>query len=258
MKKVMIVFMALTMLLPLAGCGGSSTASGSSAAGSSTAQPSSETSEAPVSKSSSDTGPEEQSSSSSQGTSDADAEGETSQQTPSSSQPQDSATNILVAYFSATGNTEGIAAELQNLLQADLYQIIPQVPYTQEDLNYSEDECRANQEQNDPSARPAISESLENMDDYDVIFLGYPIWWGQAPKIISTFLESYDFSGKVIVPFCTSGSSGIGSSASNLHDLASDAQWMDGQRFSGSASGDEIQQWVNGLELEYEGFPAGL
>lgn len=155
---------------------------------------------------------------------------------------------ILITYFSATNNTEGIANHLDAVLDADLYEITPEQPYTAADLNYNSD-CRANDEQNDPSARPAISGSMDNMEQYDVIFLGYPIWWGQAPKIISTFLESYDLSGKTIVPFCTSGSSGIGSSATNLHSLASAATWMDGQRFSGSASRSTVESWVNGLGL---------
>ena len=159
-------------------------------------------------------------------------------------------TDVLVAYFSATGNTENIAEHLQAILDADLYEIVPEVPYTSEDLNYSNDDCRANQEQNDPNARPAIDGSVDNMEDYEVIFLGYPIWWGDAPKIISTFLESYDLTGKTIVPFCTSGSSGIGSSASALESLTSGAQWLDGQRFPGSASQDTVAQWVDGLGLE--------
>ncbi len=155
---------------------------------------------------------------------------------------------VLIAYFSATNNTENIANHLNAILDADLYEITPETPYTSADLNYNTD-CRANREQNDASARPAVSGGVDNMEQYDVIFLGYPIWWGQAPKIISTFLESYDFSGKTIVPFCTSGSSGIGSSAANLHSLASTATWLDGQRFSGSASQATVESWVNGLEL---------
>lgn len=155
---------------------------------------------------------------------------------------------VLIAYFSATNNTEGIANHLDAILDADLYEITPETPYSAADLDYNAD-CRANREQNDASARPAISGSVENMEQYDVIFLGYPIWWGQAPKIISTFLESYDLSGKTIVPFCTSGSSGIGSSATNLHSLASSATWLDGQRFSGGSSRSTVEAWVNGLGL---------
>lgn len=155
---------------------------------------------------------------------------------------------VLVAYFSATNNTENIANHLKDILSASLYEITPETPYTAADLDYNSD-CRANREQNDAGARPAISGGVEDMEQYDVIFLGYPIWWGQAPKIISTFLESYDLSRKTIVPFCTSGSSRISSSAANLHSLASGAVWLDGQRFSGSASRSTVEAWVNGLGL---------
>ena len=143
-----------------------------------------------------------------------------------------------------------IAEHLVSILDADLYEIVPQVPYTSEDLNYGNSDCRANQEQNDPTARPAISGSVENMEDYEVIFLGYPIWWGDAPKIISTFMETYDFDGKTIVPFCTSGSSSIGSSADDLEALTQGAAWLEGQRFSGSASQETVSQWVDSLGLD--------
>ncbi len=156
---------------------------------------------------------------------------------------------ILVAYFSATNTTEKIAGYIADGLPADLYEIDPAVPYTSADLNYSDADSRSSIEMNDPNARPAISTIIENMDQYDTVFLGYPIWWGQAPRIISTFLESYNFSGKKIIPFCTSGSSGIGLSATNLHSLASGAEWMQGQRFSGSASHDSVTEWVNSLGL---------
>ena len=158
--------------------------------------------------------------------------------------------SVLVAYFSATGNTEGIARHLQSILEADLYEIVPEVPYTSDDLNYSDDACRANQEQNDPDARPAISGTLEDPERYDVVFLGYPIWWGQAPKVLYTFLESCDFADAAIVPFCTSGSSGIGGSLEALQALAPDARWLDGQRFSGGTGRDEIARWVDGLGLD--------
>ena len=158
---------------------------------------------------------------------------------------------VLVAYFSATGNTEGIAQHLQSILDADLYEIVPEVPYTDEDLNYSNDSCRANQEQNDPAARPAITGTLEHPENYDVVFLGYPIWWGQAPKVMYTFLESYDLGDATIVPFCTSGSSGIGGSLDDLHALAPEANWLDGQRFSSGADQDEVAQWVDSLGLDF-------
>ena len=163
--------------------------------------------------------------------------------------PQEGA-DVLVAYFSATGNTENIAEHLVSILDADLYEIVPQVPYTSEDLDYSNSDCRANREQNDPTVRPAISGGVEDLEDYEVIFLGYPIWWGDAPKIISTFLESYDFDGKTIVPFCTSGSSSIGGSVSDLEALTDGATWLEGQRFSGSASRETVSQWVDALGFD--------
>ena len=169
---------------------------------------------------------------------------------PDASEPSaEEGASVLVAYFSATGNTEHIARHIQTILDAELYEIVPEEPYTDEDLNYSNDDCRANREQNDPDARPAIAGTLEHPEDYDVVFLGYPIWWGQAPKIIQTFLECYDFDGVTIVPFCTSGSSGIGSSTEVLRALAPDADWLPGQRFDGSASQEEVAAWVEGLEL---------
>lgn len=161
----------------------------------------------------------------------------------------DANAKVLVAYFSATGNTENIAQHLETVLDADLYEIVPQQPYTSADLNYGSSNSRAEQEINDPNARPVISGSVSNMDDYDVVFIGYPIWWGQAPKIIYTFLESYDFSGKTIVPFCTSASSGIGGSISGIQALAPNANWLSGQRFSGSASLFSVESWVNSLGI---------
>ena len=169
---------------------------------------------------------------------------------PTEETPGEEATpSTLVAYFSATSNTEGIAEHLQAILDADLYEIVPAEPYSDDDLNYNVSDCRANREQNDPSARPAIDGTVENMDSYDVIFLGYPIWWGEAPRIISTFLESYDLTGKTIVPFCTSGSSSIGSSTEHLAALAGSAAWLEGARFNPGASQEEVAAWVDGLGL---------
>lgn len=157
---------------------------------------------------------------------------------------------ILVAYFSATNTTEKIAGYIADGLPADLYEIVPEIPYTSADLNYDDPSSRTSIEMNDPNARPAISGSVEDMGQYDTVFLGYPIWWGEAPRIISTFLESYDLSGKTIIPFCTSGSSGIGSSATRLHGLTDGAEWLSGRRFGSSAARDDIITWVNGLGLD--------
>lgn len=156
---------------------------------------------------------------------------------------------VLVAYFSATHTTEGVAKKIADGLGADLYQIKPENPYTDDDLNYNNKNSRATTEMNNPDARPAIAGSVENMDQYDTVFIGYPIWWSDAPRIISTFMESYDFSGKTIIPFCTSGSSGISSSETNLKKLTNNANWLEGKRLSGSDSQDTIMDWVNSLGL---------
>ena len=151
---------------------------------------------------------------------------------------------VLVAYFSCTNTTGTLATYAAEVLGADLYEMIPKIPYTEEDLAYYTG-GRADQEQNDPNARPEISGIVKNMEEYDIIVLGYPIWHGQAPRMISTFLESYDFSGKTIVPFCTSHSSGIGSSAANLHALCPDSvKWTDGRRFGADTSKEEIGNWL--------------
>jgi len=169
-------------------------------------------------------------------------------ETPVASE-DDNGKKILIAYFSATNNTENIANHLNEILDADLYEIVPETPYTSDDLNYNDRSSRSSQEMNDSDARPAISGSVDNMEQYDVIFLGYPIWWGEAPRIINTFLESYDLSGKTIAPFCTSASSPLGSSARNLQALTNDVTWLDGQRFSGGASSADVQSWVDSLNL---------
>ena len=154
---------------------------------------------------------------------------------PSESTPQTEASGgVLVAYFSATGTTRPLAEYAAVILNADLYEIVPAEPYTDADLDYYSG-GRADQEQDDPDARPAISGSVADMEQYDTVLLGYPIWHGQAPRIISAFLESYDFTGKTIVPFCTSGSSGNDKSLRNLQPLypyinfaaESIAAWLD-------------------------------
>ena len=151
----------------------------------------------------------------------------------------------LIVYFSCTDTTKKIAEYVQEITGADIYRIEPEVPYTAEDLNYGDASTRATREQNDSSARPAIAGKVENMSRYQDIVIAYPIWWGQTPRIISTFLESYDFSGKTIVPVCTSHSSGIGSSATNLHALTDGSvTWLEGRRFSSTTTKEEVAQWL--------------
>ncbi|MCI8388623.1 MAG: DUF362 domain-containing protein [Clostridiales bacterium] len=157
-------------------------------------------------------------------------------------------TNILVAYFSCTNTTKGIAEYIAEETGGELYEITASVPYTAVDLEYYTN-GRADKEQANESCRPEISGKVSDMSAYDIVFIGYPIWHGQAPRIISTFLESYDFSEKTIVPFCTSHSSGIGSSDTNLHSLAKTAEWKSGKRFSGSTKHSEIVEWIKELDL---------
>ncbi len=166
-------------------------------------------------------------------------------------QPEDTGKKVLVAYFSATGTTKALAEYAADAVNGDLYEIVPQEPYTSADLDYGDRNSRSTKEMDDPSCRPAINGSVSDMSQYDIVFIGYPIWWGEAPRIINTFMESYDFSGKTIVPFCTSGGSGMGSSARNLHSLTSNsAAWLDGERLSGSSSRDDMVSWINGLGLD--------
>ncbi len=220
MKKAIAILLSLTMILGLAACGNSA---------SQTEQPSTE-----------DTSVESKADTNS-------AENSTDMENTDNQDVQDH--KVLVAYFSATGTTKGVAEHIANGLNADIYEIVPEDPYTDADLNYNDNNSRTTIEMNDPNARPEISGSVENMEQYDIIFVGYPIWWGEAPRIVSTFMESYDFSGKTIVPFCTSGGSGIGSSASNLERLTSGATWLDGRRLNGSDSQDTVMEWVNSLDL---------
>lgn len=153
---------------------------------------------------------------------------------------------VAVVYFSGTGNTREVANVLAKEAEADIFEIIPENMYTADDLNYNDDNCRANQEMNDDSARPAISNDLSVVSEYDVIYLGYPIWWGTAPRIIQTFIENYDISGATVYMFCTSGGSGIESSISDLQMLYPDINIVDGKRLN-DATETGIREWIESL-----------
>ena len=160
-----------------------------------------------------------------------------------SSAPTEPEKDTLVVVFSRTGNTKPLAQYAAAYLDADFFEIEAAVPYTDADIAYYTN-CRADQEQRDSNARPAIADTVGNMEQYSTVVIAYPIWHGQAPKIIYTFLESYDFSGKTIIPFCTSASSPLGTSASNLHALAPDSTWKDGRRFAAGTSQETIEEWL--------------
>lgn len=224
MKKIYALFLASFLAITLAGCG----------------QPA-------------DTGSKESTSSETNNQSNV-AESTTSTEAENSTpvteaeEPEGAAGGTAVVYFSATGNTAEIAKTMAELIDAPLYEIVPEEPYSQEDLNYNDDNCRANKEMNDESARPAIASNLDEVKNYDTIYLGHPIWWGTAPKIINTFLESYDLSGKTVYIFCTSGSSGVETSVSELQELYPEINIVSGHRFSTGASEDTISEWLQGLE----------
>lgn len=219
MKKTISILLAAFMSLALAACGSVAADNTTQKTDESTSQPS---------------------------------EGESTATSPTdSSEPnKEDGAKVLVAYFSCTGTTKALAEYVATSVEAELYEIVPAEPYTAEDLNYSDDNSRSTREMNDPASRPAIIGSVENMEQYDIVFIGYPIWWGDAPRIVSTFMESYDFSDKTVVPFCTSGGSGIGSSGTNLEKLTSGANWLTGQRFGGGTSYEDMVSWVNGLGLD--------
>lgn len=155
--------------------------------------------------------------------------------------------NEIVVYFSRTGNTKGIVNYILDIKNCDSYEILAKVPYTDDDIKYFEG-CRADLEQADPTARPEIGSEVIDLSQYDVIYLGYPIWHSQAPKIMYTFVESYDLSGKTIIPFCTSISSGIGDSAINLEKSSTGATWLQGIRFSQLAEKEDVLLWLDSIE----------
>ena len=152
----------------------------------------------------------------------------------------------LVAYFSASGTTKKAAERMAMATGADLFEIKPQIPYSSTDLNWTNKKSRSSVEMNDPTTRPEIAERVSNMADYDTVFIGFPIWWYVAPRIIHTFVESYDFSGKTLVPFATSGGSGMGRTVDELRKLCPNANWKAGEMMNG-ISDKLIADWANAL-----------
>lgn len=220
MKKLTALLLSVVLVLSLAACG-----SGNKPA-SSTTQP--ETS-----------APTEQPESSS--TAPAESEPET--------QPETGKT--LVIYYSASGNTARVAKDIAEAAGADLFEIVPTEVYTSEDLNWTNPDSRVSREHDDESLRdvPLTTTEVPDWDSYDTVFIGYPIWWGIAAWPVDTFVKNNDFTGKTVIPFATSSSSGMGQSSSLLADMAGTGEWQEGQRFSSGVSSDDVQSWVNGLGL---------
>ena len=158
--------------------------------------------------------------------------------------------DTLVIYFSCTGTTKGVAEKLANVTGADLYEIVPAVPYTAEDLNYNDRKSRTSIETDDPSCRPAIAGELPDLSAYDTILIGYPIWWGDVPRIVSNFVENVDLTDKTLAVFFTSGGSGLGSSMKHLEEQAGAGTWLEGKRFSSRTTAEELTGWAASLGIK--------
>lgn len=225
MKKLTALLLSVVLVLSLAACGSANKPA------SSTTQP--ETS-APTEQPA--TEPSESSS-----TAPAESESET--------QPETGKT--LVVYYSASGNTERVAKDIAEAAGADLFEIVPTEPYTDNDLDWTDDNSRVTREHEDESLRdvPLTTTEVPDWDSYDTVFIGYPIWWGIAAWPVDTFVKNNDFTGKTVIPFATSSSSGMGQSGSLLADMAGTGECQEGQRFSSGVSSDDVQSWVNGLGL---------
>ena len=221
MKKGIALFLMLSMALVCAGCGGTPTRTASEPAP--TEAPEQVQTEAPI--------PEQETESAPQ----AEIAEETSE--------AEKQNTVLVVYFSATGTTRGAAERIAALTGADLAEIVPAQPYTAEDLNYNDRSTRATVEQNTPDARPEIANEI-SLDGYTTVYLGYPIWWGQAPRILSTFVESHDFTGITVIPFCTSGGSGAGRTGETLGEQAGTGTFLPSTRLSAGISEAELQAWI--------------
>ena len=156
--------------------------------------------------------------------------------------------DTMVIYFSVTGHTKEVAEKIAQLTDADAYEIEAEEPYTDADIDYNNDSSRASVEQNDPSVRPAFAGEVPSLEGVKTVYLGYPIWFGQEPRIMDTFVEAANFDGVTVIPFCTSGSSGIGDSAKNLEQNAGSGTWLEGERFAAGASEDEIKGWIESLQ----------
>ena len=217
MKKLVSLFLILALAAMCVGCGSSSAQASSAAA------PTAEPEKAPESTSA----PE--------------------QEPVSTSQPEPemaAKSTSLVVYFSATGTTRGVAEKIAALTGADLAEIVPAQPYTSENLNYSDRSTRATVEQNTADARPEIANDI-SLDGYTTVYLGYPIWWGQAPRILSTFVESHDFTGITVIPFCTSGGSGAGRTGETLGEQAGTGTFLSSTRLSAGESDADLQSWID-------------
>lgn len=242
MKRAISVLLSLTMLFSLTACGGNGNSSSSQASSS-----------APESSAVESSASQPSSSSESEVSSEVSSQAPSSSEVSNEAQSEDtgSGSSVLVVYYSATGNTEQVAQYIADSTGGDLFEIQPVEPYTDDDLNWTDDNSRVSQEHADESLRDVelVADTVDNWDQYDTVFIGYPIWWGIAAWPVDGFVEANDFSGKTVIPFCTSSSSGLGESGQLLADMAGTGDWQEGQRFRSGASQEDVQSWVEGLGL---------
>ena len=229
-KKLISLSLAAVMALSLAACGQSETADDSQAANQSQEETSTPA-PTPIPENGEDTS------------------------APDASEPEDSQSGenggVLVVYYSATGNTEAVAGYIAEATGGDLFELEPAEPYTDADLNWTDENSRVTLEHEDESLRDVelVADTVDNWDSYDTVFIGYPIWWGIAAWPVDTFVEANDFTGKTVIPFCTSSSSGLGQSGELLAEMAGTGDWLEGQRFRSSASQEDVTEWVASLGL---------
>ena len=229
-KKLLSLSLAAVMALSLAACGQSGATDDSQSAGQSQEEPSTPA-PTPTPENGEDTS------------------------APDASEPEDSQSvengGVLVVYYSATGNTEAVAGYIAEATGGDLFELEPAEPYTDADLNWTDENSRVTLEHEDESLRDVelVADTVDNWDSYDTVFIGYPIWWGIAAWPVDTFVEANDFTGKTVIPFCTSSSSGLGQSGELLSEMAGTGDWLEGQRFRSSASQEDVTEWVDSLGL---------
>lgn len=232
MKKRLMIILIAAVLMGLVGCSNRSEAETEAAATSQTTQTASEEA---ASGETADTASEEI----------AEADSETD------GEAAEDQGKTLVVYYSATGNTESVANYIAEITGGDLFELEPVEPYTDDDLNWTDDNSRVTLEHEDESLRDVelVADTVDNRADYDTVFIGYPIWWGIAAWPVDTFVEANDFTGKTVIPFCTSSSSGIGDSGELLAEMAGTGDWQEGMRFSSRVSEEDVQDWIDSLGL---------
>ena len=242
MKKPILPILAALCMIGLTACGTAESA-GSSAAEHSAAQTETVQETDPQTES----GDAEQTEAAPESVPQTDADAQTAEVSAAGETPADTGNAAVVVYFSATGTTKGVAERIAAVTGADIFEIVPAEPYTDADLDWHDNNSRTTIEMNDPNVRPAMADDTVRLEDYATVYLGYPIWWGDAPRIMSTFAEAHDFSGKTVIPFCTSGGSPIGQSGKNLAALAGSGSWLAGGRLEAGISESEIQDWISSM-----------